>query len=88
MIRLKVDSTNNVFIMEHDLACKEHMIDEIVLILDHIIADCEIRGFKSYEKKTLAELESILHEKRKEYLKSMEKKECKCVEYLQKEIYT
>ena len=86
MIKLEIDSTNNIFVIEHDLACKEHLLDEMVLILDHIIVDCEIRKFKPYEKKTLPELESILHEKRKEYLRLMENEKCTCIGYLQLEV--
>jgi len=82
MIKLETDITNNKIILEHDMCCKEQVIDEFVQALDIVIADYELKT--TYLNKSLSneEKEQLVISKRKEYLELMMKKECLCKKYL------
>lgn len=81
MIKSNIDITNGQFALEHDVFCKEHVVDEITKLLDLIIIDNEIKTVPSKNDLTLEEKKELLLTKRKEYLELMEKQECDYSEY-------
>lgn len=75
MIKLNIDSVNDRFELEHDMFCKEHVIDEITKVLDTIIIDYEIKTRPTKNSLSDDEKMQLLISKRKEYLELIEKKE-------------
>ena len=86
MIDLYVDSTNNIFGLEHDMHCKEHIVDEFVKALDVIIADYEIKTIPSIDELSEEEKQHLIVLKRAEYLNLMKKQDCTCTDYLRSKI--
>lgn len=81
MIKLEIDIVNKKFILEHDMFCKEHVIDEITKVLDTIIIDYEIKTRPINNSLSEEEKTQLLILKRKEYLKLIEQKQCDYKEY-------
>lgn len=82
LIKLYIDSIKNDFILEHDACCKEHVADELVKVLDIIIADYEIKSSPKKNSLPNKDKEKILLDKRSEYLEMISQKECSCKDYL------
>lgn len=81
MIKLDIDIVNEKFALEHDMFCKEHVVDEITKVLDTIIIDYEIKTKPTSNSLSEKEKAQLLIAKRKEYLKLIENKECDYKEY-------
>lgn len=78
MLKLEINSVNNEFIMIHDMHCKEHMADELAIIIDELIADYEVKSNHKYDNCTLEEKNKIIIEKRNELLQMISLQECSC----------
>lgn len=83
MIELKINGINKELMMVHDLCCQEHLVDELTMIIDTIVADYVIKNSPKHNGYSLAEKEKLITQKRNEILILMTKKECTCQEYLQ-----
>lgn len=83
MIECKLNNTKKQFELIHDMQCREHIADELALLLDVIIADYEVKTSRKCMNCSLEEKEQIVVSERNRVLEIIIQKECTCKKYLQ-----
>ena len=49
MIKVYIDEVKGIFELEHNMCCREQLVNELTKILDIIIVDCEIKEKLEYK---------------------------------------
>ncbi|CEJ75483.1 Uncharacterised protein [[Clostridium] sordellii] len=82
MIKVYIDEVKGIFELEHNMCCREQLVNELTKILDIIIVDCEIKEKLEYKNKTLKEKEILTVNLRQLIINQILKMDCSCIEYL------